>query len=62
MIEMIENYIKNKNIPLVTATTRANNSPIIKLFTKLGYTPSRQFINEGTKNPLILWQKFLNNE
>lgn len=59
MIQTVEDWIKSKNIPLVTATTRADNKPIIALFTKMNYIPSKEFVNEGTKNPLILWQKFL---
>ena len=62
VIGLAENYIKSKNIPVAMATTRADNHPIIHLFKKLGYTPSNEFVNEGTKNPLILWQKFLQDE
>ena len=59
MINLVEDYIRTRKVPVVFATTRADNEPIIKLFTKLDYTRTKEFTNSGTKHPLILWQKYL---
>lgn len=57
MIEMCEEYVREKGLPLVTATTRLENFSIIHIFKKLNYNASKEFIHPKTKNKLILWTK-----
>lgn len=59
MIGLVETFVKEKKIPILLATTRIDNDPVIGLFSKLGYQPTKQFTNSGTKNPCIVWRKDL---
>ncbi len=59
VISLVETYVKKKNIPMLLATTRCENIKMNSLFSKLGYERAREFINDGTKHPLILWRKDL---
>ncbi len=59
VIKLVEKYVKKKNIPMLLATTRLENNKMNFLFDKLGYQKAREFINDGTKQPLILWRKDL---
>jgi len=59
IISLVEKYVKKKNIPMLLATTRSENTKMNGLFRKLGYESQREFVNDGTKHPLILWRKDL---
>lgn len=59
VINLVETYVKQKRIPILLATTRAENCKMNNLFKKLGYSKTKEFVNQGTKHPLILWKKEL---
>lgn len=59
MIEIVEDFVRTKKVPVLCATTRADNQGAIRLFNKLGYKPTKEFTNAGTSNPCVLWQKDL---
>jgi ribosomal protein S18 acetylase RimI-like enzyme len=59
MISLVETFVSQKQIPILLATTRTENHRINNLFSRLGYSKTKEFTNQGTKHPLILWKKEL---
>ncbi len=59
MIKLIETFVIQKQVPVLMATTRSENYRINSLFSGLGYSKTKEFTNQGTKHPLILWKKDL---
>lgn len=59
MVDLVEDFVRQKGVPMLMATTRSDNTPVINLFNKKGFIPTKEFVNNGTKHPLILWRKEL---
>jgi N-acetylglutamate synthase-like GNAT family acetyltransferase len=60
MISLVENYSREKKIPILMATSRTGNAKVNPLFEKVGYHKAGTFLNPETGNSCYIWQKNLN--